>query len=362
MPMPVRRVLMTADAVGGVWAYTLDLGRGLIARGIDVDVAVMGPAPSAEQRVEACVAGVSLHDMPYRLEWMDDPWIEVDAAGSALLDLARAVRPDIVHLNGFCHAALPWAVPVVVVAHSCVRSWWRAVHGTAAPSSFDEYGRRVTRGLRAAAIVVAPSAAMLCDIQREYAVSVSSAVIPNGRREMRPAIVRREPIVFMAGRLWDEAKNMTAVCAAAPRLAWPVFVAGDDRDPEGRSVLPSGVRYLGRLDRQAMAAWYARASIYALPARYEPFGLSVLEAGRAGCALVLGDIPSLRENWDGAAVFVPPDDPTAIAAAIQSLIADERRRRELAGAAVTRAARFTMERMVTGYLQTYVALASAEAA
>jgi glycogen synthase len=193
-------------------------------------------------------------------------------------------------------------------------------------------------------------------------VSVSSAVIPNGRREMRPAIVRREPIVFMAGRLWDEAKNMTAVCAAAPRLAWPVFVAGDDRDPEGRSVLPSGVRYLGRLDRQAMAAWYARASIYALPARYEPFGLSVLEAGRAGCALVLGDIPSLRENWDGAAVFVPPDDPTAIAAAIQSLIADERRRRELAGAAVTRAARFTMERMVTGYLQTYVALASAEAA
>ncbi len=33
-----------------------------------------------------------------------------------------------------------------------------------------------------------------------------------------------------------------------------------------------------------------------LPARYEPFGLSVLEAALSGCALVLGDIPSLRES------------------------------------------------------------------
>ena len=32
------------------------------------------------------------------------------------------------------------------------------------------------------------------------------------------------------------------------------------------------------------------ASIYALPARYEPFGLSILEAALSGCALVLGDI------------------------------------------------------------------------
>jgi glycogen synthase len=362
MPMPVRRVLMTADAVGGVWAYTLDLARGLIARGLAVDVAVMGPSPSAPQRVEAGAAGVSLHEVSCRLEWMEEPWADVDAASSALLDLARAVRPDVVHLNGFCHAALPWGVPVVVVAHSCVRSWWRAVHRVSAPSSFDEYSRRVTRGLRAAALVVAPSAAMLRDVEREYGVSGPSAVIPNGRGDMASPGVAREPIVFMAGRLWDEAKNMAAVCAAAPRLAWPVFVAGDDCDPQGHGIALSAVRPLGRLHRAAMADWYARASIYALPARYEPFGLSVLEAGRAGCALVLGDIPSLRENWDGAAVFVAPDDPPAIAAAIQSLIADERWRRELAEAAVRRAARFTVDGMVEGYLQTYAVLASAEAA
>ena len=65
----------------------------------------------------------------------------------------------------------------------------------------------------------------------------------------------------------------------------------------------------GRLTPPQMARVVSRApSIYALPARYEPFGLSVLEAALSGCALVLGDIPSLREIWDGAALFVDPDD------------------------------------------------------
>jgi glycogen synthase len=59
------------------------------------------------------------------------------------------------------------------------------------------------------------------------------------------------------------------------------------------------------------ADWYARASIYALPARYEPFGLSALEAALSGCALILGDIPSLREVWLEAAPYVSPDDESA---------------------------------------------------
>ena len=57
--------------------------------------------------------------------------------------------------------------------------------------------------------------------------------------------------------------------------------------------------------------WLRRATIFALPARYEPFGLSALEAGLAGCALVLGDIP-MREVWHDAAMFVPPEQPAAL--------------------------------------------------
>ncbi len=65
------------------------------------------------------------------------------------------------------------------------------------------------------------------------------------------------------------------------------------------------------------------AAIFAHPARYEPFGLAVLEAAMAGCALVLGDIPTLRELWDGAAVFVAPGRPDRLGEALAALAADE---------------------------------------
>ena len=50
----------------------------------------------------------------------------------------------------------------------------------------------------------------------------------------------------------------------------------------------------------------ARTAVFVSPALYEPFGLAVLEAAQAGCALVLSDIPTFRELWDGVALFVAP--------------------------------------------------------
>lgn len=44
-------------------------------------------------------------------------------------------------------------------------------------------------------------------------------------------------------------------------------------------------------------------TIYVHPALCEPFGLAVVEAAQAGCALVLSEIAPLRENWEGAALF-----------------------------------------------------------
>jgi glycosyltransferase involved in cell wall biosynthesis len=97
----------------------------------------------------------------------------------------------------------------------------------------------------------------------------------------------------------------------------------------------------------------ARASIYAMPARYEPFGLSILEAGLSGCALVLGDIPSLREHWDGAAAFVAPDDRGALRRAIGRLIDSPARRAELGRRARERGHEFTVGRMVDAYQRLY---------
>jgi glycogen synthase len=355
-------ILTTADAVGGVWRYTVDLGRELRARGIRSTVAVMGPPPTPTQRREARDAGLDVIDRPYRLEWMDDPWRDVDQSGTWLLELEEQIKPTLVHLNGYAHAALPWRTPVVVVAHSCVRSWWRAVRGESAPSSVDRYSAAVKAGLLAAQAVVAPSAAMGAALEAEYGMSLNVRVIPNGRRSGERGAsnraVAKERIVLAAGRIWDDAKNVKALCAIASSLKWPVYIAGELRSPSGGVCELPGVHLLGHRPPHEMSNWYRRASIYALPARYEPFGLSVLEAASAGCALVLGDIPSLREYWDGAARFVPPDDHAALSVAVQRLIERPDEQRAAARLAVARAADFGIDRTADAYLQVYQTLIS----
>jgi glycosyltransferase involved in cell wall biosynthesis len=162
-------------------------------------------------------------------------------------------------------------------------------------------------------------------------------VVYNARDPRRFPGVDKEPFVFSAGRVWDEAKNIAALQRIAPALAWPVLVAGDASHPEGGTQPVSNVTHLGRLDAEAIADWYARAAIYCLPARYEPFGLSALEAALAGCALVLSDIPSLREVWGQAALFVPADDPDALLAALRELVDHPLRRAAFATRARSRA-------------------------
>ncbi len=370
-----RKVLMTADAVGGVWTYALELARALAPYGTRVDLATMGPRPNAAQRADAAAAGVALHESDWALEWMDEPWGAVERAGAWLLDLERHLAPDVVHLNGYAHAALPWRAPAVAVAHSCVCSWWRAVRGEDAPASWDRYRDAVAAGLAGAGAVVAPTRAMGDALAEHYGARAAALggmpparVVPNARRAGAYPPGPKEPIVLTAGRLWDEAKNVRAVAQAAEGLSWAAYVAGEAAAPAGAAgaggadALAAGVRWLGALPAGELAAWMARAAVYALPARYEPFGLSALEAGLAGCALVLGDVPSLREVWEDAALSVAPDRPAQLACVLRTLDADPGYRELLAARARARALTYTPARMAAGYLDAYAAAAARGAA
>ncbi len=374
------RLLMTADTVGGVWTYALDLARALAPYQVSVALATMGRFPTPAQRAEAAaVPGLTLHPSAFALEWMADPWDEVARAGDWLRGLEADVQPDIVHLNGYAHGGLPWRAPVLMAGHSCVLSWWQAVHGEDAPPAWSRYQEEVRRGLGAANLVAAPTRAMLDALDAHYGPFAASQVIPNGRDFSAFAPGKKQPVIFSAGRLWDEAKNIGALAEAAPGLPWPVCVAGEiappapnsggaGSDPGEASANPlpappelgaggaSGLHFLGPLPPPEIAGWLARAAIYALPARYEPFGLSALEAGLSGCALVLGDIPSLREVWGEAALFIPPDDPDALRRALCRLIQDAGLREEMARRARTRARTYTPERMASGYLAAYHSL------
>jgi glycosyltransferase involved in cell wall biosynthesis len=317
----------------------------------------MGRPLTADQRADArTVPGLQLHQSHDRLEWMDDPWEDVARAGEWLLTQARLVRPDVVHLNGYCHGALPWPAPTLMVGHSCVLSWWEAVKGEPAPARYRRYREEVARGLRAAGRVVAPTRAMLGALERHYGPLARATVIPNARARLKFAPATKEPFILSAGRLWDEAKNVAALAAVAGALPWPVRVAGDAEHPNGGHRPLSALEPLGQLAPVELAEQMARASIFALPARYEPFGLSALEAAQSGCALVLGDIPSLREVWGNAAVFVSPDDLTDLKTILKKLIDDVTVRETFAQRALSRAGRYEADLTASAYLHEYASL------
>jgi glycosyltransferase involved in cell wall biosynthesis len=153
--------------------------------------------------------------------------------------------------------------------------------------------------------------------------------------------------------LWDEAKGIDTLVHAAPSLPWPVYLAGEQANGTSSLGSNSNCRMLGQLSAEQLAGYYARAAIYVLPARYEPFGFSALEAAMSGCALVLGNIGSLREIWGEAATFVVPDDPATLAGDLRELMADPELRNEMARRSSLHACEFTADRMASAYLAAY---------
>lgn len=348
----VSHVLMTADTAGGIWPYALTLAGALARRGVRTSLAVFSRGLAPSMRGEAwTVPGLQIFEGAFRLEWMEDPWEDVRRAGEWLLSLARVLRPDVVHLNGHALGALGWPAPAVVVTHGCVCSWWEAVRGAAAPPEWNRYRAEVRRGLLGAARVVAPSKALLAAVERQHGPLPGARVVHHARTLTPVRGLEKEPWVLTAGRVLDEARNVQVLETAARSV--PVRVAGSVGRASGIDRRRSGLELVGPLGPEATRVAMARAAIYAHPALYEPFALGPLDAALQGCALVLSDIPTHREVWDGAAVFVPPRDGEAWASALRGLLADVSRRRRLAETARARAGTFRPERQAEEMLRVY---------
>jgi glycosyltransferase involved in cell wall biosynthesis len=269
------------------------------------------------------------------LEWMDPEGADTGRAREVLLQLAERARPDVVHLNSYREARFEWPAPVLLVAHSCVMSWWQACFEHVPDDErWRRYAAEAGAGLAAADVWIAPTAAIRDAITAIYHPPTRGRVIWNGI-DLLPAAGPKQPYILAAGRAWDEAKNLSRLAAVASELDWPVRVAGATRGPDGSAREPQ------------------LASIFAAPAIYEPFGLTVLEAAASGCALVLSDIPSFRELWNESALFIDPRNNDAIIFALQKLSRDPRLRTHMQLAAARRARRYSLSCMASAYTDLY---------
>ncbi len=353
------RILMTTDAVGGVWSYSIELSRALAVHGCEIVLACLGGPLRAEARAEAAaLPNVMLHEAGYRLEWMQDPWADVERAADWIGRLVDESGAELLHLNCYGPALRRFDVPMLLVAHSCVHTWWRATRGGDPDAGWRRYRECVIRALATADCVVAPNHAHLhatAACYDEVNLNGRATVIPNGIDPTRwPAERLPGRFVLGVGRAWDEAKNLGQLATLAPTLDCPTLLAGDlGAAHAGRSNLV----HLGCLPRDELAQYFRRAAAFVHPARYEPFGLAVLEAAACGCPLVLGDIPTLRELWQDAALFVGPDDAPSLRRVLERLLRRPGERLRLGRAARERARRYTAARMAEAYANQYRRLA-----
>jgi glycosyltransferase involved in cell wall biosynthesis len=354
------RLLLTTDAVGGVWTYSLDLAAALASEAdAMVFLAVMGPSPSSEQLTRAAaVPGLQVIETGLPLDWIANNEAEVITAAGGLARLAKQASVDLVQLHSPALATADYRTPVVSVVHSCVATWWETVKGGSLPPDLAWRSALVRQGLRTGDLVITPTRAFARAVQQAYALEQPPLAVHNGRL---PSVVEpsaAEPFAFTAGRLWDEGKDIASFDAAAALSSIPFRAAGPIHGPNGTAATLAKAEALGSVGQDKLAELLAKRPIFVSTARYEPFGLSVLEAAQAGCALVLRDNPTFRELWNDAAIFA--DSAQAVAGAVERLAGDGQERERLGTLARHRAASFTPRATARQMLAHYRSLLAGE--
>jgi len=353
-------ILITSDTVGGVWTHTQELVSGLVRAGHQITLVSFGKLPLPHQTAWMKVLPrLDYRPTEYRLEWMEVADRDIEESRRYLELLVREVRPDVLHFSQYCYGDLPADLPRIVVAHSDVVSWWAAVHGCEPQETpwMRRYRQHVIKGLQAADSVVAPSRWMLDAVCKHYVHPRQETVIYNGRT---PALFNphspKEDFILSVGRIWDEGKHISLLLKR--ELPGQICIVGWEQEPgrEGKETTLNArdnVRLLGPKAQSELKDIYAAAAVYVATSRYEPFGLSPLEAALSGCALVMNDNPAFRELWGDAALYFERDNADDLALRLSEL-KDAGLLREYEMRAYQRACdRFTAERMVAQYEKIY---------
>jgi glycosyltransferase involved in cell wall biosynthesis len=323
----------------GGYLYHRELFARLRARGVAVDQIVASGAGLEEQLAAAPALGARLDPRRYDA-------IVVDA-------LARA-------------AAAPWLDewrrqrPLVAMVHELPSVAGGGTGGEEereAPLlradrlvAVSDDGARILaeRGVEPGRIVVAPGG-----LDRLRALSP------------QPSALSPQPSAVLCVAQWIERKGLLDLAAAwalAARPGWRISLVGEDTaDPayaaRVRAALaaapPGSVELRGPLSDDQLAAAYAGAAIFAMPSRYEGYGIAYAEAMAHGLpvlACAVGPVPALLGPEAG--LLVPPSDPAALAAALGRLMDDPALRARMSAAASARAAQLpTWDDTATAFLR-----------
>ncbi len=166
-------------------------------------------------------------------------------------------------------------------------------------------------------------------------------------------------VVLMVARLAEPKDPVTFVRAAGlvdADLGATFVLVGDgalaEESRAAAAALPSG-RIVFSASVDDVRALLGRCRVAVLSSRSEALPVFLLEALAEGIPAVATDLPGCREASGDAALYVPPGDAAALAAAVTRLLRNERQHRDLARAARARAPRFDEDRWLDAVVAMY---------
>jgi glycosyltransferase involved in cell wall biosynthesis/SAM-dependent methyltransferase len=274
---------------------------------------------------DACPTVATVYDLIpliFPSQYLTDPRRQAAYAAAArlvgtatrLIAISEGSRDDAARYLGVPRGAIDCAWPF---ADACFR-----------PLGEDEVEARL-RALRAR--VEVPERFVLTVAAIHHSKNLELVLGAYGR--LSPAFRRAVPLV-LACHLDDWAMGYVRGLAGSFGVAGDVVLTGFVSDDE-------------------LVALYNGATLVVHPSRYEGFGLPVVEAMQCGAPVITTTAPSLPEVAGGAAALVDPDDPVALAAAIEGLVEDGGRRRAMGERGLARAAAFTPEALARDTLASY---------